>query len=163
MSNKEIFKDVPNYNGIYKVSNLGNVKSLKFGKEKILKQSKRTNYMYVVLYKNNKTKTFDTHQLIAMAFLEHVPNRKEFIVDHINNNKLDNRLENLQIISQRQNSTKDLKIGTSKFVGVYFNKKENKYMSRIYINGKRKYLGLFVSEHEASKAYQKELLTLNLI
>lgn len=163
MSNKEIFKDVPNYNNIYQVSNLGNVKSLKFGKEKFLKQSKRTNYMYVVLYKNNKIKTFDIHQLVAMAFLDHIPNRKEFVVDHINNNKLDNRLENLQIISQRQNMTKDLKIGTSKFVGVYFNKKENKYMSRIYINGKRKYLGLFISEYEASKAYQKELLTLNLI
>lgn len=162
MNNKEIFKDVPNYEGIYQVSNLGTVKSLKFGKEKILKQSKRTNYMYVLLYKNNKTKTFDTHQLVAITFLNHIPNRKKLVVDHINNNNLDNRLENLQIISQRQNMTKDLKIGTSKFVGVYFNKKENKYMSRIYINGKRKYLGLFISDLEASKAYQNELLTLNL-
>jgi len=75
---KEIWKDIPDYEGLYQASNLGRVKSLKrevysyngyrIIKERILKFT-ITRYYYVSLRKYNKTKKFYVHQLIAMAFL----------------------------------------------------------------------------------------------
>jgi hypothetical protein len=74
MQNTEIWKDVPNYDGFYQVSNLGNVKSFYKKNEKILKQGiNRYGYKFVSLSKNNKQKTIKTHQLVAMAFLNHTP------------------------------------------------------------------------------------------
>ena len=157
MKSKEIFKDVPNYEGMYQVSNLGNVKSLISGKTLKLQKIKNQ-YVQVGL----KNKTFRVHQLVVMAFLNHIPNGHEIIVDHINNDKHDNRLENLQLVSNRKNSSKDRKNGTSKFVGVCWSKRHEKWISKIYIDKKFKYLGLFNSEIEASEKYQKELKKLHL-
>ena len=165
---KEIFKDIPNYEGIYKVSNLGNVKSLKRVvkrhnhydlpvKERILKPALSTNgYYSVVLVKKNSNKTFMVHALIAMAFLDHVPCGFKLVVDHINNIKTDNRLENIQIVSNRENSSKNRK-GSSKYVGVSFHNKTKKFLSTIYKDGKNKNLGLFTNEYDAHLAYQKAL------
>ena len=56
---KEIWKDKKDYEGHYQVSNWGRVKSIKFGKERILKLTKdKDGYFFVNLYKNNKSKTF---------------------------------------------------------------------------------------------------------
>jgi len=164
----EVWKDIPGYEGLYQVSNLGNVKSLT--KEwiagngailkhngKILKCRTPDGYKLVSLSVNGKVKTFAIHQLVAMAFLNHIPNRYELVVDHINDNKLDNRVENLQIVTQRINSFKTQGKYSSKFKGVCWNKKCNKWVSQININGKLKYLGLFKCELEASHAYQKAL------
>jgi mevalonate pyrophosphate decarboxylase len=64
----ETWKPIPNYEGLYEVSNLGNVKSLRFNKEKILKPSKNNNgYFFVGLCKNCKSKTRTIHQLVAEA------------------------------------------------------------------------------------------------
>jgi hypothetical protein len=85
--------------------------------------------------------------LVAMAFLNHKPDgTHKIVVDHINNNKLDNRVVNLQLISQRENLSKDRKDGTSKYVGVCWKKSRNKWQVDIKIDGKRKYLGLFTDE-----------------
>jgi hypothetical protein len=165
---QEIFKDIPEYEGLYQVSNLGNVKSLaremvkgkrKFiSKEKILKLGKDgAGYYFVNLYKNGKIKNFKIHKLVAITFLNHIPDRYRIVVDHIDNNPLNNRLENLQLISQRQNTSKDRINGSSKYIGIYWNKKANKWMALISINGKRKYLGIFSDELDAHEAYKKEL------
>ena len=154
---KEIFKDVIGFKGHYQVSNLGRVKSVKFNKEKILKPGFDSNGYYIVnLCKNNKRYVKKIHQLVAMYFLDHNPNGMVIVVDHKNNIKTDNRLENLQIITNRQNTSKD-KIGSSKYTGVCWSKDRNKWLSQIYINGKGKYLGLFENELDASIAYQNEL------
>lgn len=155
---QEIWKDIPSYEGKYQVSNLGRVKSKRFNKEKILKQyiiNKR--YFAIDLqYKNIKTK-YTLHQLVAMAFLGHVPCGFKLVVDHINNNSFDNNLNNLRIITQRENIHNVNNEYSSKFKGVSFNKLSNKWMSQIYINGKSKYLGLFDSEYDAHLAYQNKL------
>lgn len=155
---QEIWKDIPSYEGKYQVSNLGRVKSKRFNKEKILKQyiiNKR--YFAIDLqYKNIKTK-YTLHQLVAMAFLDHTPCGFKLVVDHINNNSFDNNLNNLRIITQRENIHNVNNEYSSKFKGVSFNKLSNKWMSQIYINGKSKYLGLFDSEYEAHLEYQKAL------
>jgi hypothetical protein len=155
---EEIWKDIPTYDGFYQVSNFGNVKSLKCNKQKILKAGLNScGYYQVVLCKNVHMKNMKVHKLVAMAFLNHLPNGMNTIIDHINNDKLDNRLENLQIISQRENSSKDRKSGSSQYTGVSWFKRYNKWRSKIKINGKSKHLGYFTNELLAHKAYQHAL------
>tara|TARA_R110000772_G_scaffold261421_2_gene379897 strand:+ start:1536 stop:2015 length:480 start_codon:yes stop_codon:yes gene_type:complete len=155
----EIWKDIKDYEGLYQVSNLGRVKSLKFGKERILSAATNATGYSLVALCNGKTKAITAHQLVAMAFLNHKPCGYKLVVDHINTIKTDNRLENLQVITHRQNCTKDKK-GTSKYTGVHWCKPRNKWRAEIRINGKTKYLGSFKSELEASEAYQLKLETI---
>lgn len=170
---EEIWKAIPGYEGYYEVSDQGNVRSLDrkvwTGKGYYLKKGEvmkfyttDQGYYRVVLSKNSNVRKFKVHQLVAMAFLGHKPNRyKGLIVDHISNIKTDNRLENLQLISQRENVSKDIKNGSSKYTGVSWNKAGNKWVSFIRVNGKKKYLGYFKCELAAAAAYQKELIKLN--
>ena len=167
---KEVFKDVPGYEGMYQVSNLGNVKSLSremyngfsyfTSKEKILKNGKDAHdYFNVNLYKNGKAKMFKIHQLVVMAFLGHKPDgTNKIVVDHINNIRSDNRLENLQLITNRENTSKDkIGKGSSKYTGVLFNKNNKKWKSDITINNVKFFIGYFKDEIDAHNAYQKAL------
>ena len=174
---REEFRSVPGYEGYYEVSNFGNVKSLEREflirghypgtiKEKILRPgligSIGKKYYGLGLYKNDKRKMFKIHVLVAMAFLGHIPDgTHKMVVDHIDNNRLNNHLSNLQLISQRENSSKDKKNGTSKYTGVYWGKAKNKWVSQITINGIPKHLGYFFSEEEAHEAYQNALKIYN--
>ena len=163
---EEIFKDIPNYEGPYQVSNLGNVKSLNYAstnKEKLLKQINHK-YLAVHLYKNKKLKTFKVHSLVYMTFkYEEYKNKNQKVIDHINNNQLDNRLDNLQLISNRENLSKDRKskTRTSKYIGVNWKKANNKWCAQISIKNKRIHLGLFEDEHEAHLCYQNKLKEIN--
>ena len=150
----EIFKKIPGFED-YEVSNKGRVKSLKFGKERILKNSiDKKGYCSVYLSnKGEKIKTFQVHQLVAMAFLNHTPCGYKIVVDHIDNNPLNNNVENLQLITNRENCSKDKKNKTSKYTGVCWNKNLKKWHSRIRINGKKKHLGYFKNEKIASAVY----------
>lgn len=158
----EIWKDIPEYEGLYQVSNLGNVKNIQHTVERVLKNSlvKGTRYFRVSLCGSLKKENKNNHQLVAMAFLGHEPNGHKTIVDHINNNPLDNRVENLQLISNRENLSKDKKGYTSKYVGVTYRKDSNKWSARIRIKDKRIYLGSFESETKAHEAYKKALSNL---
>ncbi len=166
---EEIFKDIPGYEGIYQVSNLGNVKSLNYNhtkKEKILKKSfsgpKRAQYLSVCLTKNYKQKTIKIHNLVAKTFLNHYYDiNKKIVIDHINSIKTDNRLENLQLISHRENSSKDRKNKTSKYVGVCWCNLNKKWKATININKKSKYLGLFKDEFEAHLTYINKVKEIN--
>ena len=162
MNNTEKWKDVPNYEGLYQVSNMGNVKSLgndKKRKEKILNNQKDSKgYLRVSLSKNGKVKPMLIHHLITIVFLGHIPDgTRRIVIDHINNIKTDNRLENLQLITNRQNTSKDKKNGYSKYTGVCWHKKANKWIASILVNKKRKHLGYFENEYDAHLAYQKAL------
>jgi len=162
----EIWKSIKGYED-YEVSSLGRVKSLartiyrtdgttQTYKEKFLKPTVGGGYLKVRLSKNLKSKVKKVHQIVAIAFLNHTPNGHSSVVDHIDNNPLNNKLGNLQIITNRENSSKDKK-GSSKYTGVIWNKLNKNWRARIYINGKHKNLGSFTDELEASKAYQKAL------
>jgi hypothetical protein len=157
---KEIFKDVPNYEGLYQVSNTVNIKSLKYDKERILKPGDNGKGYYLVnLSKDGKSKTITVHVLVAMAFLGHVPDGNKIEVDHKNGIKSDNRVENLQLLTieeHRRKTVKNMKT-SSKYAGVYWNKASNKWRAQIYIDGKLKFLGYFTDEYEAHLAYQKAL------
>lgn len=79
-------------------------------------------------------------------------------IDHKNNDPSDNRIENLRLVTQQQNSfnnslRKDNKTG---FKGVCFNRKANKYQAQIVLDGKIYYCGLFLTAREAGKAYNRK-------
>ena len=164
---EEIWKDIPNYEGMYQVSNLGRVKSLerfvkqaKGGytqKESLLKPYSMRGYDQIVLCKNSIRKSIQVHQLIAIVFLNHKPNGNKIVVDHINTIKNDNRLENLQLITNRKNLSKDKNGYSSKYIGVCFVKDINKFKTNIYINNKSIHLGYYNNEIEASEIYQLAL------
>jgi hypothetical protein len=157
---EEIFKDIPGYDGLYQVSNLGNVKSLNYKRsnnEKILKKVICGNYYVVCLSKDNKIKNKYVHQLVAMAFLNHIPNGHGKVIDHINDNPSDNRVENLQIVTQRFNVKKTQGKYSSMYKGVSWDKKFNKWRAMIQINGKQFFLGHYINEEDAHLAYQNTL------
>jgi len=155
---KEVWKDIPNYEGLYQVSNIGNVKSfIRYPEGKILKQNLSSGYLMVNIYLDRKCKTRRIHQLVAESFLNHKPCGYKLVVNHINFNKLDNRLENLEVITSRENSSHRIKTSASKYTGVVWNKPRQKWYSYIRINGNRKYLGNFEKEIDAHNAYQTSL------
>ena len=165
----ENFKEVKGYEGLYEVSNLGNVKSLSrtvlmkglfpyIKIEKLLNPfTQKNGYLAVGLTCSGKIKTIKIHQLVAIAFLNHKPCGLNMVVDHIDNNKLNNNLSNLQIITQRENASKDRHGYTSKFIGVYWDKTRSFWNAKITINGKTKLIGRYDVEEEAAKAYNKVL------
>ncbi len=166
----EVWKDIPEYEGFYQVSNLGNVKSLdrisSYGRKlkgKVLKAFVRnTTYFAVNLCKNNKSKLINIHQLVAIAFLNHKPCGLKLVVNHIDVNPKNNNLYNLEVITQRENANKKHVKSSSKYVGVSWHKNKNKWQSHIRINDKSKHLGLFTDEKEAAQAYQNELNKIKL-
>jgi len=155
----EVFKSIKGYKGLYQVSNLGNVKSLKHGNERILKGTLGSHgYLSVHLYKNKIKKTFTVHQLVAVLFLNHIIDGHEVVVNHKDFNKYNNNSDNLELISNRKNTNKKHLKSSSEFIGVYWYKKKEKWRSSIRIKGKSKHLGYFTDEKKASEAYQSALI-----
>ena len=157
----EVWKSIEGYSGLYQVSNIGRVKSLRFSKERILKQSptgpKRLQYYAVNLCEYGEHKMYIIHRLVAVYF---VPNPgKKLMVNHIDNDQKNNRYTNLEWCTPRENMTHGytFKKTSSKYTGVYWYKYSNKWKASIHINGKAKHIGTFTSEIEASNAYQTEL------
>ena len=101
----EIFKDIKDYEGLYQVSNFGNVWSLNYkrtGRAELMKTSKNTKgYLKVTLCKDGKRKHFLIHKLVAGAFLENPDNLPQ--VNHIDENKKNNRVDNLEWCDNKYN------------------------------------------------------------
>ena len=106
-------------------------------------------------YKGNYVVTGGVYNTVMMhRMIMNAP--KDKIVDHKDGNGLNNQRSNLRLCSQKQNSRNRTKRrGTSKFLGVYWDKERCKWYASIYINGKGKNLGLFSKEEDAAKAYDK--------
>ena len=112
MNNIEIWKDVKGFEGLYQISNFGNVKSV----DRISKHSKGDltlkgrilkpinigkGYLGVALSKNGKVKNHYIHRLVAEAFINNNENKP--CIDHINGNRTDNRVNNLRWVNATEN------------------------------------------------------------
>ena len=118
---KEYWKDIPNYEGLYQVSNLGRVKRLESAvwngykyvskKEHILKPHTNTHgYPSVILCKNGKHhKNHRVHRLVAQAFIPNPQNKID--INHINGIKTDNRVKNLEWVTRSENLIHAFKTG----------------------------------------------------
>ena len=98
---KEIWKPIPGYEGLYEVSNLGRIRSL-YRYKKILKPSPNWNgYTTAELWKGKKRKRFTIHRLVATCFCDN-PHNKPF-VNHKDETRTNNRAENLEWVTHIEN------------------------------------------------------------
>lgn len=106
---REIWQCIKSYNKKYQISNLGRVKNRK----KILKICNNgKGYLYISLSKNNKRKNFLIHRLVANAFIINKENKP--CINHIDGNKQNNKVDNLEWITYSENHKHAFKIGLKK-------------------------------------------------
>lgn len=97
----EVWKDIKDFEGLYMISDLGNVKS--FYRNKLLKLKKdKDGYSHINLYKNKKQYTLKVHRLVAQAFIPNVNNYKE--INHKDENKANNVVDNLEWCTRKYNN-----------------------------------------------------------
>lgn len=163
----EVWKDIPGYEGYYQASNFGRIRSVNryvrhySGQKQIVfsriikSNSNGTGYLKVCVCKYNIIRTVYVHRLIASAFL----GESTLHVNHINHNRSDNRLTNLEYVTIRQNQSKrkrvrDLPVGVTLKIG---NRGHVQYRSIIHKDGKSIHLGYFKTPNDARLAYLKAL------
>lgn len=117
----EIWKPIAGYEGLYEVSNLGRVKSLprtttRGGLMKL--EQKKTGYVYVGLHKGKTHKSFRVHILVLEAFTDY-KSRQGLVVDHIDCNKANNRLDNLEAVTPKVNAQRAAENGLRQVKGEY--------------------------------------------
>ena len=132
---EEIWKDIEGYENLYQVSNFGNVKS--YYSEKILKQvTQNVGYKCVNLYKNKISKTYLIHRLVAQAFIENPQNLP--CINHIDEDKTNNRVENLEWCNQQYNNNyanHNEKLSKSLYENEKLSKKIEQYTKNgVYVN-----------------------------
>ena len=117
-------------------------------------------YLYVALCHKGQKKTVQIHRLVCEHFKPN-PDNKPY-VDHINLNKNDNRDINLRWSTWGENECNKEKRngGTSKYKGVCWKTKENKWQTQICKNGKRLNLGLYDDEKDAANVYNQKAIEL---
>ena len=145
---KEIWKDIPNYFGLYQVSNLGRVKSFYGLKEKILKPTiTHRGYYLIGLCKNSIVKWYLVHRLVYEAFNGQIPEGLQ--VNHINEIKSDNRLSNLNLMTCKENVTWGT--GIERRAKKQINGKKSKPVLQFTLDN------ILVKEHASVRQAEREL------
>ena len=168
---EEIWKDIPEYKGLYQVSNLGRVKSLprivnngrSYGrfvltKEKVMKQRHdKDGYLRITMTKNGKQKVISVHRLVALAFIPNNENKKQ--INHINGIKDDNRIENLEWCTNSENQLHSIHILGNKPHGFKKYKPEEnpRNIPVLMLDKNDNVLKEFYSSVEAGKYLKKKL------
>lgn len=155
-----IWKDIPGYPD-HQASNMGDIRYRK----KIVKSNITINGYKVVNMRTTpgKFKTENVHKLIAITFLNHVPNGHKLHIDHIDWDKTNNRVENLQIITARENAAKDSfrRKSVKTPAGSVFNRRTGKYHSSVHYKYDVINLGQFDTNKEALDAYETAIENLD--
>ena len=111
----EVYKNIEGFEK-YQISNYGNVKSFCMGKEKILKQKiSKFGYHRVTLSKNNKKHYKLISRLVGFAFIENINNYPD--INHIDANKSNNKVDNLEWCTKKQNTMHYVKYFRKKRIG----------------------------------------------
>ena len=136
----------------YLIYNNGDIFS-KHRKKLLSQRTDKCGYFRVNIINNfNVRKTYKIHQLVAMAYLHHKLENTKYCIDHIDGNRKNNYLHNLQVILKQQNLRKR-KLIRDLPIGVYHI--NNKFYSCITINNTRYYLGIFKTIDDAQKVHSK--------
>lgn len=154
----EIWKDIPGYEGEYQVSNMGRVKSTVFykgTKERLLTLSERKlphkkGYLRVRLGRRPSRDCISVHRLVMEVFV----GKSNKQVNHINEDKQDNRLENLEYCTNRENTSMYHSTKRDLPTGVYARKNSTgiRYFCNAWVNGGMKTFGTYDTIEEAVKA-----------
>lgn len=145
---QEIWKDIPGYLGLYKVSNLGNVIGTKrkgTNGAPLKQHVSKAGYYYIHLYKNGVGKPFKIHRLVAITFIPNPENKSQ--INHKDGNKLNNNVENLEWATPKENTQHALKVLNVKRCSGIKHPKSLKIA--IYENGK--YVGISYGHHSTAK------------
>lgn len=164
---REKWKDIKNYKSYYQVSNFGNIKSLerivtcrngvkRKVNERILKPVKdKYGYLRVTLAINSNKPIKQIHRVVMETFRGF----SDLQVNHIDGNKENNNLNNLEFSTHLENTNhKVLQLNKKKRYGVYFIKRNSKYRAIISLKDKRVHLGVFNNEEEAYSAFHSRYL-----
>ena len=149
--NVEVFRSSIDGYENYTVSTFGKVKNTKTGK--ILKSRlNRGGYLIIDLYEDRVKKTHKIHRLVANAFIDNQDEKE--CVDHKNNDKTNNHINNLRFATanENQHNRKLSSNNTSNVKGVRFNKKAKKWHARIRIDGILIHIGYFTNLDDAKSA-----------
>lgn len=150
---KEQWLLAPHCEGLYEISNMGRFCSIKNGRRLIHKPGDNGDgYPRVTVSINGKRKAYLVHRLVWEAFIGNIPLGME--IDHLNNNRGDARLCNLDLVTHSENvrrghscNLKENKL--SKYIGVTYDKRTEKYVSYVKFNGVRCRVGSYTTEDEA--------------
>lgn len=140
---QEIWKDIKGYEGLYQISNFGNVYS-KITNKKLKPFANEKGYLRVELRKNKSRKNFKVHRLVAIMFISNPNGYNE--VNHIDGNKQNNKIENLEWCSHKCNMIHAVKNN------LVTPPKSNTKKVNLY-DKKGNFIRSFKSIHEASRFY----------
>jgi len=136
---EEVWRDIEGYEGLYQVSNLGRVKSLHGLSERIMKNRNVSGgYQALLLTKNKISKNFLVHRLVAQAFIPNLEGKPE--VNHINEDKTNNRVDNLEWMTHIENSmfgTRNERSSANRFG----NPKTGRQVRAKFLNGEERIYG----------------------
>lgn len=151
------FIDIIDYEGLYKINSNGEIINSKGQIRKPFQIYSK--YLCIDLYKNNNRKKYLIHRLVAKHFLNNFSDELE--VDHIDNNRQNNNINNLRMVNRSQQSlnVKKQKNCSSKYIGVSKIKNTDKWDAKF--RGKR--IGIYENENDAGIAVNNEIIRLNLI